>query len=121
MEYIERNWLCKRMEKVRSSQQAILVFNWVTQFFPVSIVKWEDRRGKGGARIKSISLKLSILQAKLRDYPVSSKKNTRYPFLQNEKFCKVTKNIAMAPPRPSEDFWGIVKALELLKGLWNMN
>ena len=39
MECIERNWLCKHMEKVRSSQTADYVVNWVKQFSPVSIVK----------------------------------------------------------------------------------
>ena len=39
IECIELNWLCKYMKKVRSSQAAILVLNWVkTQFFPMSIV-----------------------------------------------------------------------------------
>ena len=41
---IELNWLCKPIKKVKSSQIAILVLNWV--FFPVSIVKfrsWESR------------------------------------------------------------------------------
>ena len=36
---IELNWLCKHIEKVRSSQAANLVLNWVKKFFPVSIVK----------------------------------------------------------------------------------
>ena len=38
IECIELNCLCKHMKKVRSSQAAILVMNWVKQFFPVSIV-----------------------------------------------------------------------------------
>ena len=33
MECIELNWLCKHMKKVRSSQAAILVMNWVKQSF----------------------------------------------------------------------------------------
>ena len=33
------NWLWKHVKKVRSSQPAILVLNWIKQFFPVSIVK----------------------------------------------------------------------------------
>ena len=39
IEYIELNWLCKYIKKIRSSQAAILVLNWVKQFFSVSIVK----------------------------------------------------------------------------------
>ena len=40
MEYIELNWLCKHIKKIRSSQPATLVLNWVKhQSFPVSIVK----------------------------------------------------------------------------------
>ena len=39
MECIELNWLCKQMEKVRSSQAGIPVLNWVKQFFPASVVK----------------------------------------------------------------------------------
>ena len=39
MECIELNWLCKHIEKIRSSQPAIAVLNWVKhQSFPVSIV-----------------------------------------------------------------------------------
>ena len=33
MEYIELSWLCKHMEKVRSSQAAILVVKWVNYSF----------------------------------------------------------------------------------------
>ena len=36
---IELNWLSKHTKKVRSSQPAILVLNWIKQFFPVGIVK----------------------------------------------------------------------------------
>ena len=36
---IELNWLCKHIRKVRSSQPAILLLNWIKQLFPVSIVK----------------------------------------------------------------------------------
>ena len=39
MECRELNWLCKHMDKVRSSQVALLILNWVKQFFPVSIIK----------------------------------------------------------------------------------
>ena len=43
MECIERNWLCKHIKKIRSSQPAIPVLNWVKhQSFPVSIVKQID-------------------------------------------------------------------------------
>ena len=31
--------MCNHLKKVRSSQAAIPVLNWVKQFFPVSIVK----------------------------------------------------------------------------------
>ena len=34
-----RTWLYKHMKNFRSSQPAILVLNWMKQFFPVSIVK----------------------------------------------------------------------------------
>ena len=40
----ELNWLCKHIEKVRSSQPGILVLNWVKQYFPVSSVKYFDNR-----------------------------------------------------------------------------
>ena len=41
MECIELNWLCKHIKKIRSSQPAIPVLNWVKhQSFPVGIVKW---------------------------------------------------------------------------------
>ena len=33
MECIELNWLSKPMKKIRSSEAAILVLNWVKQFF----------------------------------------------------------------------------------------
>ena len=39
MECIELSWLCKHMKEVRSSQAAVLVLNWVKQFFPANIVK----------------------------------------------------------------------------------
>ena len=40
MECIELNWLCKHFKKIKSSQPAIPVLNWVKhQSFPVSIVK----------------------------------------------------------------------------------
>ena len=40
MECIELNWLCKEIKKIRSSQPAIPVPNWVKhQSFPVNIVK----------------------------------------------------------------------------------
>ena len=38
MECKKLNWFCKHMKKVRSTQAAILVLNWVKQFFPVWIV-----------------------------------------------------------------------------------
>ena len=50
---IELNWLCKQIKKIRSSQPAILVLNWVKHHsFHVSIVnenirnfvKWETKR-----------------------------------------------------------------------------
>ena len=40
MECIELNWLCKHIKKIKSSQPAIPVLNWVKHHpFPVSIVK----------------------------------------------------------------------------------
>ena len=40
MECIELNWLCKHMKRIRSSQPAIRVLNWMKhQSFPVTIVK----------------------------------------------------------------------------------
>ena len=40
MECIELNWLCKYIKKIRSSQPAIPILNWVKhQSFPASIVK----------------------------------------------------------------------------------
>ena len=40
MECIEFNWLCKHIKKIKSSQPAIPVLNWVKHHpFPVSIVK----------------------------------------------------------------------------------
>ena len=40
MECIEHNWLCKHIKKIKSSQPAIPVLNWVKHHpFPVSIVK----------------------------------------------------------------------------------
>ena len=41
MECIELNWLCKHIKKIRSSQPAIPVLNWVKHhsFLPVSILK----------------------------------------------------------------------------------
>ena len=44
IECIELNWLRRHMKKVRSSQAAILVLNWLKQFFPVSTVKTFLRR-----------------------------------------------------------------------------
>ena len=39
MECVELNWLCKHIKKIRSSQPAILVLNWVQQqSFPVHII-----------------------------------------------------------------------------------
>ena len=37
MEYIERNWLCKHMKKVKSNQEAILVLEWVKHSFSLWI------------------------------------------------------------------------------------
>ena len=36
---LELNWLGKHMKMVRSSRPAILILNWIKQFFPESIVK----------------------------------------------------------------------------------
>ena len=33
MEYIELNWLCKHIKKIRSSQPTILVLNWIKHGF----------------------------------------------------------------------------------------
>ena len=46
MECMELNWLCKHIKKIRSSQPAIPVLNWVKhEPFPVSIVKIEQISG----------------------------------------------------------------------------
>ena len=37
MEYIELNWLCKHLKKVRGIQAAILVLNWVKHSFSLWI------------------------------------------------------------------------------------
>ena len=37
MECIKKNWLCKHMKKVRSSQAASLVLNWVKHSFSLRI------------------------------------------------------------------------------------
>ena len=44
IEYIEPNWLCKHMRRVRSSQEALLVLNWVKHSFSlwVSLTRWND-------------------------------------------------------------------------------
>ena len=43
MECIELNWLCKNMKKVRSSQAAIFVLNWIKYSFSLrlSLKKWK--------------------------------------------------------------------------------
>ena len=46
VECIEINWFRKHMKKVRSSQRAVLVMNWIKQFFPVSFVRDELKTGQ---------------------------------------------------------------------------
>ena len=42
MEYIELNWLCKYLKKMRSSQTVILVLNWVKQSSSLWVsLKWK--------------------------------------------------------------------------------
>ena len=43
---IELNWLCKHIRKVRSSQPAILLFNWIKHFFPMSAVNTNCKSSK---------------------------------------------------------------------------
>ena len=44
MKCIEVTWSCKHMEKVRSSQAAILILNWVKHSFSlwVSLIRWNQ-------------------------------------------------------------------------------
>ena len=62
IECIELNWLCKYMKKIRSSQPAIPVPNWVKhQSFPVSIVKELDpTKAHGHDNISIRMIKLCV-------------------------------------------------------------
>ena len=46
IEYIEFNWLCKRMKNVRNSQAVILVLNWVKHSFSLWVLISSLKIGK---------------------------------------------------------------------------
>ena len=85
------NWLWKHVKKVRSSQPAILVLNWIKQFFPVSIVKdkslFIDLTTENS--IKAIYVNLSYTELPFLNRIRSG--NKKYFWLRNWKnrnYCK---------------------------------
>ena len=85
MECIEFNWLCKHMKKIRSSQRAISVLNWVKHRpFPVYIVKskiYDNRSSRP---------KVFCKKDVLKNFEIFTRKHLCWSlFLIKLKFCEI--------------------------------
>ena len=85
MECIEFNWLCKHTKKIRSSQRAISVLNWVKHRpFPVYIVKskiYDNRSSRP---------KVFCKKDVLKNFEIFTRKHLCWSlFLIKLKFCEI--------------------------------